>query len=144
IAALPKSLRGMGVDIRVVLPKYRGIPDDYLERMAHVGETRVRVGWREQYCGIESLVEDGVTIYFVDNEYYFGRDGIYGYMDDGERFSFFNRAVLEILPVIGFQPDVLHCHDWHTAMIPLLLEDVYRHDPYYAGIRTVFTIHNLL
>ena len=65
-------------------------------------------------------------------------------MDDGERFSFFNRAVLEILPVIDFQPDVLHCHDWHTAMIPLLLEDVYRHDPYYAGIRTVFTIHNLL
>ncbi|MGG3505140.1 glycogen synthase GlgA [Paenibacillus lautus] len=144
IAALPKSLRGMGEDIRVVLPKYRGIPDDYRERMAHVGETRVRVGWREQYCGIESLVEDGVTIYFVDNEYYFAREGIYGYMDDGERFSFFNRAVLEILPVIGFQPDVLHCHDWHTAMIPLLLEDVYRHDPYYAGIRTVFTIHNLL
>lgn len=144
IAALPKSLRGMGEDIRVVLPKYRGIPEEYRERMEHVGETRVRVGWREQYCGIESLVEDGVTIYFVDNEYYFGRDGIYGYMDDGERFSFFNRAVLEVLPVIGFQPDVLHCHDWHTAMIPLLLEDVYRHDPFYAGIRTVFTIHNLL
>lgn len=144
IAALPKSLRGMGEDIRVVLPKYRGIPEEYRERMEHVGETRVRVGWREQYCGIESLAEDGVTIYFVDNEYYFGRDGIYGYMDDGERFSFFNRAVLEVLPVIGFQPDVLHCHDWHTAMIPLLLEDVYRHDPFYAGIRTVFTIHNLL
>ena len=72
VIALPKSLRGMGEDIRVVLPKYRGIPEDYRERMTHVGETRVRVGWREQYCGIESLVEDGVTIYFIDNEYYYG------------------------------------------------------------------------
>ncbi|EHB64608.1 glycogen synthase GlgA [Paenibacillus lactis] len=144
IAALPKALRSLGTDIRVVLPKYKDIPGEYRERMTHLGETRVQVGWRQQYCGIESLVEDGVTIYFIDNEYYFGRDGIYGYMDDGERFAYFNRAVLDMLPVIDYQPDVLHCHDWHTAMIPLLLEDVYRHDPFYSGIKTVFTIHNLL
>lgn len=144
IAALPKALKSMGDDVRVILPKYSSIPEEYRERMQHIGETRVRVGWREQYCGVSSLTVDGVTIYFVDNEYYFGREGIYGYMDDGERFAFFNRAVLDILPVIGFQPDVLHCHDWHTAMIPLLLYDVYRHDSYYQAIRTVFTIHNLL
>lgn len=144
IGALPKALQRAGADIRVVLPKYRSIPEEYRSRMEHIGETRVQVGWRQQFCGVERLVEDGVTVYFIDNEYYFGRDGIYGYMDDGERFSFLNRAVLDILPLIDYQPDVIHCHDWHTGMIPLLLEGNYRHEPFYSGIRTVFTIHNLL
>ncbi|UNK20885.1 glycogen synthase GlgA [Paenibacillus sp. N3/727] len=144
IGALPKALQRAGADIRVVLPKYKSIPEDFRKRMEHIGETRVEIGWRQQYCGVEKLVADGVTVYFIDNEYYFGRDGIYGYMDDGERFSFLNRAVLDILPLIDFQPDVIHCHDWHTGMIPLLLEGNYRHEPFYSGIRTVFTIHNLL
>lgn len=145
IGALPKALQRAGADIRVMLPKYSGISEEYRNRMEHIGETRVQVGWRQQFCGIEKLVEDGVTIYFIDNEYYFGRDGAYGYMDDGERFAFLNRAILDVLPIIDFQPDVIHCHDWHTGMIPLLLEANYRYESsFYNDIRTVFTIHNLL
>lgn len=144
IGALPKALQRAGADVRVVLPKYKGIPEPFRDRMEHIGETRVQVGWRQQYCGVQKLVDNGVTVYFIDNEYYFGRDEIYGYMDDGERFSFLNRAVLDVLPLIDFQPDIIHCHDWHTGMIPLLLEGNYRHEPFYSGIRTVFTIHNLL
>lgn len=144
IGALPKALKQSGEDVRVILPKYRGISSEYREAMSHVGEVNVQVGWRSQYCGIDTLVHDGIPIYFIDNEYYFGRDGVYGYMDDGERFAFFNRAILEVLRVIDFQADVLHCHDWHTAMIPLLLQAHYRHDDFYSDMRTVFTIHNLL
>ncbi|AIQ69166.1 glycogen synthase GlgA [Paenibacillus graminis] len=144
IGALPKALKGAGVDVRVILPKYRGIPDKFVSQMEHVAALTVPIGWRNQYCGIERMVYDGIPVYFIDNEYYFGRDGIYGYMDDGERFSFFNRAVLECLETLDFQPDVLHCHDWHAAVIPMLLQAHYRHNPFYSEIRTVFTIHNLL
>ncbi len=86
--------------------------------MNKIAELVVRVGWRRQYCGIEQLEYEGMTYYFVDNEYYFKRDSLYGHYDDGERFSYFCRAVLDSLPVIGFQPNVIHCHDWHTGMIP--------------------------
>ncbi|MFC3749752.1 glycogen synthase GlgA [Paenibacillus sp. GCM10012306] len=144
IGALPKALKGAGVDVRVIMPKYRGIPEKFTSQLQPVTVVNVPVGWRSQYCGIERLVHDGITVYFIDNEYYFGRDAIYGYMDDGERFAFFNRAVLECLPAIDFQPDVLHCHDWHAGVIPLLLQGHYRHNPFYSEIRTVFTIHNLL
>ncbi|MNH97891.1 Glycogen synthase [compost metagenome] len=144
IGALPKALKGVGVDVRVILPKYKGIPEKFVSQMEHVAALSVPVGWRNQYCGIERIIYDGIPVYFIDNEYYFGRDGIYGYMDDGERFSFFNRAVLECLETLDFQPDVLHCHDWHAAVIPMLLQAHYRHNPFYSEIRTVFTIHNLL
>ncbi|QOS79624.1 glycogen synthase GlgA [Paenibacillus sp. JNUCC31] len=144
IGALPQALKKSGADVRVILPKYKGIPDEYKDALEPVITTEVPLGWRRPYCGIEQLVHDGITVYFVDNEYYFGRDGVYGYMDDGERFAFFNRAVLEVLPQIEFKPDVLHCHDWHAGMIPLLLEAHYAHDSFYSEMRTVFTIHNLL
>ncbi|MNB82813.1 Glycogen synthase [compost metagenome] len=144
IGALPKALKGAGVDVRVILPKYKGIPEAYTAQMEHVAVVDVPVGWRSQYCGIERIIFEGIPVYFIDNEYYFGRDGIYGYMDDGERFAFYNRAVLECLPAIDFQPDVLHCHDWHAAVIPMLLKAHYRHLEFYSGMRTVFTIHNLL
>ncbi|MRN54522.1 glycogen synthase GlgA [Paenibacillus monticola] len=144
IGALPKALKSAGVDVRVIIPKYRGIPEKFTSQMEHITEVYVPLGWRNQYCGIERLVYEGIPVYFVDNEYYFGRDGIYGYMDDGERFAFYNRAVLECLEAIDFQPDVLHCHDWHAAVIPMLLQGHYRHNPFYSNIRTVFTIHNLL
>ncbi|CAH1190923.1 MULTISPECIES: glycogen synthase GlgA [unclassified Paenibacillus] len=144
IGALPLALKKAGVDVRVILPKYKSIPDEFKQAMETVAVTEVPVGWRRQYCGVEMLVHEGIPIYFVDNEYYFARDGVYGYMDDGERFSFFNRAVLEVLPKIDFKPDVLHTHDWHAGMIPLLLQAHYAHHPFYTEIRTVFTIHNLL
>jgi len=144
IGALPKALKQAGHDVRIVLPKYQDIPAAYTDTLRHLGETVVPVGWRRQYGGIEYLVWDGIPVYFIDNEYYFRRDGVYGYWDDGERFAFLNRAVLEILPAIDFIPDILHCHDWHTAMIPLLLKEHFGQHPDYRGIRTVFTIHNLL
>lgn len=144
IGALPQALIKEGVDVRVVLPKYKNIPERYKEQMEPVEVTEVNVGWRKQYCGVEQLVHQGVTFYFIDNEYYFGRDGIYGYNDDGERFAFFNRAVLEIIPFLNFNPDVIHCHDWHSAMIPLLKKAHFDHIAAYQSMKTVFTIHNLL
>lgn len=141
--SLPKELNRLGTDVRVILPKYQSISDEYKQRMKKVKEFTVSVGWRNQYCGIEELTYQGITFYFIDNEYYFKRDGFYGYFDDGERFSFFNRAVLEAIKELDFYPDVLHCHDWHTAMIPYLLRMEYYKKKNYGLIRTVFTIHNL-
>ncbi|GHH97390.1 glycogen synthase GlgA [Neobacillus kokaensis] len=141
--SLPKELKNQGTDVRVILPKYGTIAEEYKRDMKKVKEFTVSVGWRNQYCGIEELNYQGVTFYFVDNEYYFNREGLYGYFDDGERFSFFNRAVLEAITELNFFPDVLHCHDWHTAMIPYLLKTVYYKQKGYGLIRTVFTIHNL-
>lgn len=144
IGALPKALQEAGHDVRVVLPKYKDIPSYFTDQMTHLGAMEVPVGWRRQYGGIEYLIHEGMPVYFIDNEYYFGRDGVYGYPDDGERFAFLNRAVLDMLPLIEFLPDILHCHDWHTAMIPLLLKEHYQTNKAYGHIRTVYTIHNLL
>ncbi|QOR83767.1 glycogen synthase GlgA [Geobacillus stearothermophilus] len=141
--ALPKELRRLGVDARVMLPKYETIAREWKEKMNKTAEFTVPVGWRRQYAGVEELEHDGVIYYFIDNEYYFKRPQLYGHYDDGERFSYFCRAVLDALPEIGFQPDIIHCHDWHTGMIPFLLREQYHHDPFYADIRTMFTIHNL-
>ncbi|QPA30475.1 glycogen synthase GlgA [Thermaerobacillus caldiproteolyticus] len=141
--ALPKELKQLGTDIRVMLPKYGTIPEEYKKQMRKITQLVVRVGWRRQYCGIEMLEHQGVIYYFVDNEYYFKRDQLYGYYDDGERFSYFCRAVLDALPAIPFQPDIIHCHDWHTGMIPFLLREEYKKNSFYEQIRTVFTIHNL-
>ncbi|MGM0847305.1 MAG: glycogen synthase GlgA [Bacillota bacterium] len=141
--SLPKELRSLGTDVRVILPKYQSIADQYAHRMKKVCEFSVSIGWRDQYCGIESLEVDGVTFYFVDNEYYFKREGLYGYWDDGERFSYFTKAVLESLEHLDFYPDILHCHDWHTAMIPFLLRTQYQWRKGYSFIKTIFTIHNL-
>ncbi|MGD6969354.1 glycogen synthase GlgA [Rossellomorea vietnamensis] len=141
--SLPKELRSLGTDVRVILPKYQSIAEEYKGSMKKVCDFTVSIGWREQYCGIESLEVDGVTFYFVDNEYYFKRDGLYGYWDDGERFSFFTKAVLESLEHLKFYPEILHCHDWHTGMIPFLLRTHYQWRKGYSFIRTIFTIHNL-
>lgn len=144
IGALPKALRQSGSDARVILPKYKAIPEALRASMTYLTHIEVPMGWRACYCGVFELEHDGVRTYFVDNEYFFGaRDGIYGHGDDEERFAFFNRAVLEILPHIGFQPDVIHSHDWHAGMIAPMLHKHYRHNPYYQSIKTVFTIHNL-
>lgn len=144
IGALPQALQKEGSDVRIVLPFYKSIPAAIREKSVLLKIIQVQVGWRSQYCGIMQYIENGVTVYLLDNEYYFGRDGIYGYGDDGERFAFFNRAVLDILPVVDFQPDIIHVHDWHTGMVPMLLKAQYRYNPFYENVRTVFTIHNLL
>ena len=142
--SLPGALTAAGADARVILPKFSTIPKEFRDKMTHVADFRLRLVWRDKYCGLETLEHGGVTFYFVDNEDYFKRDRIYGYDDDGERVAFFSKAVLECLPYMaGFSPDILHCHDWHASLIPVFLREHYREKPGYTGIKTVFTIHNL-
>ncbi|PLS14965.1 glycogen synthase GlgA [Bacillus sp. M6-12] len=142
--SLPKELKKQGTDVRVVMPKYGSIPEHFRSEMEKKAEYTVQVGWRSQYCGIEVLESDGLIYYFIDNEYYFKRgSSLYGHYDDGERFSFFCRAVLEMLEKVNFIPDVLHCHDWHTGMIPFLYKTEYQRRAGYGHIKNVFTIHNL-
>ncbi|SHK04407.1 starch synthase [Geosporobacter subterraneus DSM 17957] len=144
IGSLPKALQQKDLDIRVVLPKYKTIPLQWKETMRPIKSIMVSLGWRTQYCGIEVFDYEGISFYFIDNEYYFGREGLYGYEDDGERFAFFSRAILEILPHIDFQPDILHCHDWHTALVSVFLKSHYKNNGFYQGIKTIYTIHNLM
>jgi starch synthase len=143
IGALPAELAKLGHDVRVIMPKHEHIPDEFTGRMELVQHFQFHVGWRNQYCGLLQLELDGITYYFVDNEYYFKREGIYGYDDDPERYAYFCRAVLEGLPLLDFQPDILHCHDWQTGMIPVFLQAHYRPLPFFERLRTVYTIHNL-
>ncbi|AEG60812.1 glycogen synthase GlgA [Desulforamulus ruminis] len=143
IGSLPRELRKQGLDVRVVLPKYGDIPDHFKQAMVTVKELTVPLGWRKQYCGVQELIFEGVPFYFIDNEYYFNRPGLYDHGDEAERFAFFCRAVLEALPHLDFVPDILHCHDWHTGMVSVFLKAHYGTDPFYQRLRTVFTIHNL-
>ena len=144
IGSLPQALaKDPAYDIRVVLPLYSDIKPEYRRKMAFLGNIFVQLAWRNQYCGVFTCVENGVTYYFVDNEQYFKRPGCYGYFDDGERFAFFSRSVMEILPFIDFYPDVLHCHDWQTALAAVYLKTIYCHRPEYQFIRALFTIHNI-
>ncbi|WP_432667264.1 glycogen synthase GlgA [Wukongibacter baidiensis] len=142
--SLPKELRHLGTDVRVVLPKYSQIPERFRKKMTFLKSFEVKIGWRNQYCGIEYLEYDGIPFYFIDNEYYFKRDcGYNAHYDDGERYSFFCRAVLEMIANLDFKPDIIHCNDWHTGMISPLLKGQYRNKSQYSKIKTIFTIHNL-
>lgn len=142
--SLPKALNAHGANARLIMPKLGGIAQDYKDRMRHVTDFTVDLGWRKQYCGLESLRVGGVTCYFIDNEYYFGRDKAYGYYDDCERVAFFSKAVLAVLPHLkNFFPQVLHLNDWHTALVPVYLKTLFAADGRYDGLKTVFTIHNL-
>lgn len=141
--ALPKALRRRLIGCRVIMPLYGSISGELREKMTFIGNITVPVSWRRQYCGIFEAHLDGVIYYFIDNEYYFKRDMLYGHYDDAERFAFFSRAVLEVIPYIGFTPDIIHCNDWQTAMIPVYLNEFYKHNDLYSNIKTVFTIHNI-
>ena len=141
--ALPKALRKRFVGCRIILPLYSSISEEMRKNMTFVTHITVPVSWRNQYCGLFEAHMGGVIYYFIDNEYYFKRDGLYGYYDDAERFTFFSRAVLEVIPYLGFTPDVIHCNDWQTALIPLYLNAFYRGNDLYRNIKTVFTIHNI-
>ncbi|MFT9497665.1 glycogen synthase GlgA [Anaerosolibacter sp.] len=143
IGSLPKALLSKGLDVRVVLPKYRTITQIWKEQMVWEKSITVPLGWRNQFCGIETIHHEGITFYFLDNEYYYNRERIYGYEDDGERFAFFCRAALAFLSHIDFQPQILHCHDWHAGLVSVFWEAFYSHLPFYKNMRTIFTIHNL-
>ena len=132
IGSLPKALASdPNYDIRVVLPLYADIKPEWRRKMSYLGNIYVPLAWRNQYCGVFTCVQDGVTFYFIDNEYYFKRSGCYGYYDDGERFAYFSRSVLEIMPLIGFYPEIMHCHDWQTALAVVYLKTIYANQPKY-------------
>ncbi|MDR2087894.1 MAG: glycogen synthase [Clostridiales Family XIII bacterium] len=138
--SLPAVLRRRRADVRAVLPLYGDLSEAWRGRLKHVASFVVPVGWRNQYCGLFELVWQDVTWYFLDNEYYFKRQGLYGFYDDGERFAFFSRAVLETISNIDFDPDVLHCNDWQTALVPVYLNLYFRHLEKFARLKTVFTV----
>ena len=139
--SLPAALAAEGADVRVILPLYSIIDEKWRLKMNYLFYTYIRLSWRSQYCGVFELKQNGVTYYFVDNEYYFKRGRIYGEYDDGERFAFFSRAVVDLLPQLDWTPDVIHCNDWQTALVPIYLRQ--EHGEPYDGVRTVFTIHNI-
>ncbi len=141
--SLPLALRRRKAQVRMILPLYGNLSDEWRSKLKYITNFTVPVGWRNQYCGLFELSHGGVVCYFLDNEYYFKRDGLYGFYDDGERYAFFSRAVTETLFHISFAPDVIHCHDWQTALVPVYLNLYYRHIPKYSAIKTVFTIHNI-
>ncbi|MEG0805932.1 MAG: glycogen synthase [Lachnospiraceae bacterium] len=142
--SLPPALKAPGVEVAVIMPKHFVIPEEYRSRMNHVTQFDMSLGWQTVYCGLEELYLDGIQYYFIDNEYYFYRDKVYGYPDDGERFAYFSKAVLECIRMYpDMMPQVLHCNDWHTALIPLYLTELYWQNPILSTMRTVLTIHNL-
>ncbi len=141
--SLPHALRAKSVSCRVVLPLYDSISQEMKDKMKFVTSISVPVAWRRQYCGVFEAKVGGVIYYLIDNQYYFKRQGFYGHFDDAERFSFFSRAVLEMLPLVDFKPDVIHANDWQTALIPIYFRVYYANTDWYRGIKTVYTIHNI-
>ncbi len=141
--SLPIALRKRLIGCRVVMPLYDKIPQEFKDNMKFITHITVPVAWRRQYCGIFEAKYNGVIYYFLDNQYYFKRDALYGYYDDAERFAFFSRAVLEIIPHIDFKPDVISCNDWQTALVPVYYSAYYANSPGFENIKTVFTIHNI-
>lgn len=143
IGSLPKAINASGNKCCVVIPLYSSISKELRSQMTFINNITVDVSWRKQYCGIFKYTVEGIDYYFIDNEYYFARDGLYGFYDDCERFVFFDRAVLEMLRHIDFKPDIIHCHDWQTALIPVYYNIYYKYQQGFSGIKTVFTIHNI-
>lgn len=141
--SLPKAICQGGNECRVVIPLYKRIPQQFRDKMEFVRNFNVPLAWRNQYCGVFKLKHQGVTYYFLDNEYYFKRDDLYGYYDDAERFAFFSKAAVEMLNYVDFDPDIIHSNDWHTALVPIYLNTFYRNLPKMENIRTMFTIHNI-
>ena len=143
--SLPAALVRAGAEVIVMVPKYATIKDEYKAQMEHFSDFYVSLGWRNEYCGLEKLKHDGVTYMFIDNERYFARDYPYGFFDDGERFSFFSKAITESLQHLpeGFECDILHCNDWQTALAPVFLREFYQGLPLYERVKTVFSIHNV-
>ncbi|NCB41671.1 MAG: glycogen synthase GlgA [Clostridia bacterium] len=143
MGALPKAVLCEDFSVAVIMPLYKGIEKSYFEEFKFLGNINVSLAWRKQYAGLYRCVRDQIIYYFVDNKQYFERENLYGYYDDGERFAFFSKAVLQCLPLLDAFPDVLHCNDWETALLPVYLKTIFSQDPVYKKLRTVFTIHNI-
>ena len=144
VGSLPKCFDKKEYDVRVIIPKYMCMNQKWKDKMTYLNHFYMDLCWRRQYVGIMEMEYEGVKYYFIDNEYYFAGDKPYSDVRyDLEKFAFFSRAVLSALPVIDFRPDVIHCHDWQTGLIPVYLHDSFAYGDFYRGIKSIMTIHNL-
>ena len=144
IGSLPQAINSSpDIEARIIIPLYQSLSAEDRAKLTFITNITVPVAWRNQYCGLFRYEHKGVTYYFIDNEYYFKRTGLYGYGDDGERFAFFSRAVLELMPYFNWRVDVLHAHDWQAALVPVYYKLYYMYKQGYENIKTVFTIHNI-
>ncbi len=143
VFSLGQAIKNRDINSSVVIPKYEEIFLHFQNKMTEVDSFIVPVGWREKKCQVEKISYEGIDFYFISNKHYFERQGLYGHLDDAERFTFFSRAVLEMIYHFDLSPDIIHCHDWQTAPISILLNTVYKNDPFYAKLATVFTFHNI-
>lgn len=144
VGSLPKCFDKKEYDVRVIIPKYMCIDQKWKDQMQYVNHFYMDLCWRRQYVGIMEMEYEGVKFYFIDNEYYFAGHKPYGDIRyDLEKFAFFSRAVLSALPIIDFRPDIIHCHDWQTGLIPVYLKDSFSYGNFYNGIKSIMTIHNL-
>ena len=141
--SLPNALAKLGHDVRVILPLYSAIPAMWRRQMTFLKSFHFPLSWRNAYCGLFSLEYQGLTYYFIDNEYYFQREGLYGQFDDGERFAYFSRAVVEVPIQLGWSPDIIHCNDWQTSLVPVYLLEARHREPLLMHTKSVFTIHNI-
>ena len=144
VGSLPKCFDKKEYDVRVIIPKYMCMNQKWKDKMTYLNHFYMDLCWRRQYVGIMEMEYEGVKYYFIDNEYYFAGDKPYSDVRyDLEKFAFFSRAVLSALPSIDFRPDIIHCHDWQAALVPVYLNDAFQSNPFYQNIKTVMTIHNL-
>lgn len=144
VGSLPKCFHKDEYDVRVILPKYMCMSEEWKSKMNYVTHFYMDLAWRSQYVGVLEMQYDGIQFYFIDNEYYFSGAKPYGNIyQDIEKFAFFSKAALSALPLIGFQPDIVHCHDWQTGLVPVLLKDKFHEGEFYRNMKSVITIHNL-
>ena len=144
VGSLPKYFNKDEFDVRVMIPKYTCIPWEYREKMVYKTHFYIDLAWRTQYVGVFEMEYDGVTFYFIDNEFYFGGPKPYSWIhEDIEKFAFFSKAALSAIPVIGFKPDIIHCNDWQTGLIPVYLHERFALGDFYNGVKSIMTIHNL-
>ncbi|MGI6731184.1 MAG: glycogen synthase GlgA [Anaerovoracaceae bacterium] len=143
IGSLPRELNNMGLDARVMLPLYQSVEEKFSSQLEFLFDFKVELSWRTQHCGLFKLEYEGVIFYFIDNKQYFGRENYYGYYDDGERCAYYAKAALESISKIDFNPDILHCNEWQTALVPVYLKTHFKGNAIYDKLRTIFTIHNI-
>lgn len=142
--SLPKYFNKEEFDVRVMLPKYMAMPQEFKDRLKYKTSFKINLAWRSQYVGILEMEYEGVIFYFIDNEFYFSGNTPYGNIyEDIEKFAFFCKASLSAIPSLDFRPDIIHCHDWQTGLIPVYIKDVFAQNEFYRGIKTIMTIHNL-
>lgn len=144
VGSLPKCFDKEQYDVRVILPKYMCMPEEWKSKMNYLTHFYMDLAWRSQYVGVLEMKYEGVQFYFIDNEYYFSGPKPYGNIyQDIEKFAFFSKAALSALPVIGFRPDIIHCNDWQTGLIPVFLKDKFHEGEFFRNIKSIMTIHNL-